>query len=162
MKILNVNHSLEPKAGGTVERTLQMSRALSQHGEDVTLLITDKALSPDLVASLQPCRVVAVPCLNERFYIPGPSSLGLINEVVSQADVIHLMAHWGVLNALVYRAARRLKKPYVVCPAGSFSPYGRSRYLKAMFDWVVGREMVRQAQGFIAITEKEKQDFSQY
>src|SRR6267143_6840927 len=145
MKILNVYHSMDPKDGGTAERTLQMSRFLSGRGEDVTVLITDKGLRADVVESLQPCKVVTLPCLNERFYIPKPSCITLINDIVSQVDIIHLMAHWGVLNALVYRAARRFNKPYVVCPAGSFTSYGRSRYLKAKFDWIVGHDMVRQA-----------------
>lgn len=161
MRILNVNHSLDPKDGGTTERTLQMSRSLSKRGEDVTVLISDRGLRADVVESLKPGKVVALPCLNERFYFPKPS-LALINDLVSEMDIIHLMGHWGILNALVYRAARRLKKPYVVCPAGAFTSFGRSRHLKAMFDWVVGGDMVRQAQGFIAITEKEKQDFAQY
>jgi glycosyltransferase involved in cell wall biosynthesis len=162
MNILNVNHSLEPKSGGTVERTLQMSRVLARHGEDVTILITDKGLNTETINDLKPAKVVALPCLNERFYIPKPPFTSIINELVAQADVIHLMAHWGILNALVYQAARRLKKPYVICPAGSFTSYGRSRHLKAMFDLVVGREMVRRADGFIAITEKEKEDFAKY
>lgn len=161
MKILNVNNSLDPKAGGTAERTFQMSRSLSKRGEDVTVLITDKGLRADVVESLQPGRVVALRCLNERFYVPK-LSLKLINDIVSEVDIIHLMGHWGVLNALVYKVARRLNKPYVVCPAGSFTSYGRSIYLKSMFNWAVGHDMVCQAQGFIAITEKEKQDFVKY
>src|SRR5436190_7173006 len=162
MKILNVNRSVDPMGGGTAERTFQMSRFLSMRGADVTVLITDKNLNKDLVESLKPCKVVTIPIVNERFHIPTLFSLRLIDDFVSQADVIHLMAHWGFVNALVYWAARRLKKPYVVCPAGSFTPYGRSKYLKAIFDRVVGREMVRQAHGLIAVTEKEKQDFARY
>ena len=162
MKILNVNRSVDPMGGGTAERTFQMSRFLSRRGEDVTVLITDKNLNQDVVESLKPGKVMTIPILNERFHIPGPSSLRLINSLVSQTDVVHLMAHWGFVNALVYWAARRLKKPYVVCPAGSFTPYGRSRYLKTLFDLVVGRKMVRQAHGLIAVTEKEKQDFARY
>src|SRR2546421_2154150 len=132
MKILHVNHSVDPRGGGPAERTFQMSRFLSKFGEDVTVLITDKGLTANLVENLRPCKVVAIACMNERFYVPTPSSITLINKIVSEADVIHLMAHWGVLNALVYRAARRLNKPYVVCPAGSFTSYGRSRHLKKL------------------------------
>ena len=138
-----------------------MSRFLSRHGEDVTIVITDKGLTQDVVDSMRPCRVVALRCLNERFYVPE-FSLNLIDKLVAETDIIHLMGHWGILNALVYRAARRLNKPYVVCPAGALVSYGRSAYIKRIFDTAVGRDMMRYASRSIAITENEKEDFERY
>src|SRR5438477_8574689 len=109
MRILNVNHSLDLLDGGTAERTRQMSRFLSRHGHDVTILITDKGLNRDVVESLRPCRIVALRCLNKRFYLPKYSPK-LIKKIVAESDIIHLMGHWGILNALVYRAARQVNK----------------------------------------------------
>jgi len=74
---------------------------------------------------------------------------------VKDADVIHLMNHWTVLNALTYRAIRKYHKPYVVCPAGALPLFGRSRLLKQFYNALVGNSIVVNADRFIAITESE-------
>jgi hypothetical protein len=51
---------------------------------------------------------------------------GKIRQLVNGADVIHLMGHWSVLNALVNVASRRAGKPNVICPAGALLIFGRS------------------------------------
>src|SRR5438105_7497435 len=87
MRILNVNHSLDLLDGGTAERTRQMSRFLSRHGHDVTILITDKGLNRDVVESLRPCRIVALRCLNKRFYLPKRSEEHT-SELQSRVDLV--------------------------------------------------------------------------
>ena len=107
MKILNVNMSLDPVAGaGTAERTFQMSRYLARAGMDCTILTMDTGMTLEHRQSLDPVRVVALPVLSRRFYIPWVR-YGAVMELVGDTDIVHLMNHWTLLNALVYRAARR-------------------------------------------------------
>ena len=160
LKILTVNMSLDPKDGGTSERTLQLSRALLKSGCDVRLLTTAKGLPPSLTEEFGD-RLVALPILSERFYIPR-SGYARISELVSNVDVIHLMNHWNLLNVLVYFEARRQSKPYVVCPAGALPLFGRSIWLKQMYNIAVGRAIIRDAAGVIAVTEKEIQSILEY
>jgi glycosyltransferase involved in cell wall biosynthesis len=162
MRILNVNNMLDPATGGgTAERTFQMSRALARAGLDCTVLTTDVGLTPERVRELGGAEAVVCPTLWRRFFVPQVSCRR-IRDLVRRADVIHLMGHWSVLNAIVYFAARAARKPYVVCPAGALPIYGRSGLLKRLYNLVVGRALVRNARACIAITADEIPHFERY
>lgn len=162
MRILNVNSSIGLQAGGgTAERTFHMSRFLSRAGSPCTVLTLDLGLDADRVAALAPATVVALPYLWQRFYVPR-ISWPRVRRLVADADIIHLMGHWGVLNAIVYLAARRAGKPYVVCPAGALPLFGRSRWLKRLYNLVIGNAIVRNADAAIAVTAAELPHFESY
>ena len=162
MRVLNVNHTLDPvHGGGTAERTFQMSRFLASSGVECTVLTCAAGLSPARAAALTNVRVVAVPLLWRRFFVPR-ISLPLLNELINAADIIHLMGHWSPLNAMVYWAARRAGKPYVICPAGALPIYGRSRVLKRLYNAVAGTRIVRNANACIAISPDELDHFAAY
>ncbi len=162
MRILNVNSILGLKAGGgTAERTFQMSRHLAMRKVETTVLTLDIDLDVLRKQAIAPATVVALPCVWRRFYIPL-SGWRVIANLVKEADVIHLMGHWGVLNAIVYVAAKLAKKPYVVCPAGSLLLFGRSRLLKQLYNFIVGNALIRDAAAWIAVTDSEFMHFEKY
>lgn len=162
MRVLNVNSSLDSKTGGgTAERTFQMSRFLARANAKCTVLTIDTGLGEARVAALKPADVVAMPLLWRRFYVPN-INWSTIQKLVNDADIIHLMGHWGVLNALVYVAARRAGKPYVVCPAGALPIFGRSGVLKRLYNFLIGNAIVRNASAWIAVTPIEFTQFEKY
>ncbi len=162
MNILNVNMSLDPvTGGGTAERTVQISRALVKAGHNCTILTTDIGSKRQQSDSLKEVSIVYLPCINKRFYIPK-FSYKQINKLISDADVIHIMGHWTFINALVYVVARRQKKPYVVCPAGSLPLYGRSKLIKKLYNVIIGNKIIRNANRCIAITSDEVKQFIPY
>lgn len=162
IKVLNVNTSLDLKSGGgTAERTFQMSYFLSQIDVHCTVLTLDVELDADRVAAVSPAEVVALSCIWKRFYVPQLKWF-IIRRLVWQADVIHLMGHWSVLNALVYVAIQFARKPYVVCPAGALPLFGRSGWFKRLYNVVVGRAIICNASGWIAVTTGEFPHFESY
>lgn len=162
MKILNVNVLLDPVyGGGTAERTFQMSKALLAAGAECTILTTDVGLSAERIKSLAGIPVIALPCLSKRFFIVK-FPWRRLKELISSVDVIHMMGHWSMLNVLVYLLARRTSTPYVICPAGELVLFGRSRWIKLLFNAVIGRRLVRNAAGYIAITPDEIPVFGHY
>jgi glycosyltransferase involved in cell wall biosynthesis len=162
MKILNVNASLSSgTGGGTAERTFQMSRFLALEGNVCTVLTLDNGLDTARIEALKPARLVAVPLLWRRFHVPR-LRWRTIKSLVDEADIVHLMNHWGMLNALVYWAARRTRKPYVVCPAGALPLFGRSQLLKRFYNLIVGQAIIRDAAGWIAVTAAEFVQFESY
>lgn len=163
MRILNVNSSLELKTGGgTAERTFQMSRFLArQDGVQCTVLALDIELDSSRAQAHAPATVVALPCLWKRFYVPR-SGWRTIRRLADEADIIHLMGHWSVLNLLVYLAARRANKPYVVCPAGALPIFGRSARLKRLYNAIAGRAIIKNAAAWIAVTASEFPHFESY
>lgn len=163
LRILNVNNSLDlMSGGGTAERTFQMSRYLAKHGAFCKVLTIDSGqLDERRIAALKPAELEVLPCLWRRFNFPGINWLA-IRRLVSEADIIHLMGHWSVLNVLVYLAARDAGKPYVVCPAGALPLFGRSKWLKRIYNFLVGNSIVRNASGWIAVTQGELPQFKEY
>lgn len=162
MRVLNVNASLDPVGGGgTVERTVQMSRYLIKSGAECGILATDIGLTPDYVKGLDGINVFACECLWQRFYVPR-GGFTTIRNSVEWADIVHLMGHWSVLNILAYFYSRRLKKPYVVCPAGSLPIYGRSKLLKRTYNVLLGNRIMRNASAVIAVTEGDRKHMSNY
>lgn len=164
INVLCVNMSIDPvSSGGTGERTLQMSKALAKNGNACTILTLDIGnLSPvkhDLLTSNVELETLA--CWSRRFYFPS-LNVAKVSRLVRNADIIHLMGHWTILNAIIYLAARLHGKPYVVCPAGALPIFGRSRIFKKTYNFIVGHKIIRNAKVFIAITDDEKSQFLPY
>jgi glycosyltransferase involved in cell wall biosynthesis len=162
MHVLNVNNSLDFKTGGgTAERTFQMSRFLAQKGIKCTVLTIDTGLDEVRIQALKPAEVITVPLLWRRFYLPL-IRWQTVRKLVNDADIVHLMGHWSVLNALVYIALRRARKPYVVCPAGALPLFGRSKRLKYVYNFFVGNKIVSHAAAWIAVTSAEFPHFENH
>ncbi len=162
MRVLSVSALIDlVSGGGTAERTVQLARAMSRAGMQVTVLATDAGLGAGPAPSVGLARLELVPCLNRRFLWPRLRQ-GALDALVAGTDVVHLCNHWTALNLLAQRAARRQRKPWVVCPAGALPIFGRSKALKRGYNAVGGRRMVQEAAARIAITERETQDFRAY
>lgn len=162
MKVLNVNVLLDPiLGGGTAERTFQMSKALTKSDIDCTILTTDIGITDARIGSLENIQVIKLRCLVQRFFIVYFSWKHL-KGVVSNADIIHLMGHWSLLNILVYFLAKKTGTPYVICPAGELSLFGRSKPIKRLFNLFIGHKIVKDAAGYIAVTQDEFSVYEQY
>ncbi len=162
LHILNVNTTIDlMTGGGTAERTFQMSRFLALKGAKCTVLAINTGLDKPRVLALKPAAVVTFPLIWKRYYIPI-ISWKTIRKLVAEADVVHLMGHWSILNALVYIALRRAHKPYVVCPAGALPLFGRSKWLKRLYNFIVGKKIIYNASGWIAVTSAEYPHFESY
>ena len=162
MRVLSVSALIEPvTGGGTAERTVQLARAMSRAGMEVTVLATDAGLGAGQAPDLGQARLELVPCTNQRFLWPRLRRAAL-DTLVGRADVVHLCNHWTVLNLMAQRAARRQSRPWVVCPAGGLPIFGRSKALKRAYNVFGGRVLVEQAAAWVAITQRETEDFRAY
>ena len=146
---------------GTAERTRQLGHHLSDLGHDVTLLTTNYNLSPSNIASLGRVKLIAISCLSYRFYLPLPL-FWIFNKAVKDADVVHLVSHWSILNAIVYVFLRIHKKPYIISPLGALPIFGRSSLLKKLYNFVVGYAIVRKANMCVVASRDELPALSSY
>jgi len=154
--------SLDPvTGGGTAERTFQISRSLVRAGLHCDVLTINSNLDDERIEQLNGINLIALECLVERYYIPKLSQR-IIKDAVANADIIHLMNHWTILNTLVYLSARRQKKPYIVCPAGALPLFGRSQKFKYLYNKFIGNNVISNANGHVAIAVNEIGHFQQY
>jgi len=138
-----------------------MSRALAARGHLCSVLTLDLGITEQLRKDLSHSRLIVLPCLWSRFYLPIPK-INVISEAVQNADVIHLMGHWTIINAVAYFFIRRFHKKYVVCPAGALPIFGRSRIIKKIYNFFVGTRLVRNANAHIAIAISEISQYEGY
>lgn len=159
MKVLHVVDMIDPSSGGgTAERSFQMATALVRAGKQCVILCTDVGLSDERRQMLAGVELVAVRTISRRFLIPLISR-SRISRLVEAVDVIHAMGHWSFLVARVCLEAQSQGKPYVYSPAGSLRIYGRSKFLKYIFNWVYGWRVLQGAARFIAVTDMEFEQF---
>lgn len=162
MKVLNVSYTLDHITGGGVaERSFQLSKFLSLHGENCRLLTLDTGSATTRKEFLGKAELVVLPCLIKRFYLPK-ISWSQLNKLVADADIIHLIGHWSFLNMIMYLTIRLHKKPYAVCPAGALPIFGRSKFIKLIYNFVIGKSIIKNASVHIAITEDEVKQFASY
>jgi glycosyltransferase involved in cell wall biosynthesis len=164
VRILNVNMSLDPVIGaGTAERTLQLSRHLVPLGNECTILTVSADGAGTLATSVQGerLRLVALPCINQRFYVPR-FQIKDLHRLVDDTDIVHIMGHWTFLNAIAAYVSRARHRPYVVCPAGALPVFGRSRILKHGYNLLVGYRNIRKASAHVAIADNEIAHYAAY
>jgi glycosyltransferase involved in cell wall biosynthesis len=163
MHILNINSSLDPIfGGGTTERTVQMSIYLAMEKDiDVSILSLDIGLTDSIKKNLHSINLIIIPCINKRFLVPTIFN-HKISESIKNADIIHLMSHWTIINLVSFYWIKKYKKPYVVCPAGALPIFGRSKILKKIYNFVGGGSCIKNANKNIAISKDEFQHFLEY
>jgi len=157
MKILHVIMTLNSvTGGGTVERTVQLHKALANLGADSHILTIKESVDSSEI--LQANDITYLSCLNARWFIPFPA-ISKVRSLVEQADVVHLMNHWTFINAWVYLLARKLNKPYIISPAGALTFFGRSKIKKYLYQRLIGKNILRNALAAIAISPHEVELF---
>jgi len=160
MSVLLVNMSIDRvTGGGTAARTLELAKSIgNDFGEKCIVLSTDHGLDDISMIDDSEYDIVLLPSISKRFYIPV-FSWGKLKKLINGVDLIHIMSHWTIINVIVYFMAKNLHKPYTFCPAGTLHIFGRSKYLKKMYNFCIGKKIIRDALCCIAITEDEKSDF---
>jgi glycosyltransferase involved in cell wall biosynthesis len=162
VRILNATVRLDPvQGGGTSERTYQMSKALARQDAAVSILTTDIGLTAVRTGSLLGVRVIALHAVLPRFHVVV-FSWSELKALMKDVDVVHMMGHWNILNVLLFILAKSTGTPYVVCPAGELAIFGRSGWIKRLFNLIIGNRIVREADGHVAITPDELPIFASY
>ena len=160
MKVLLVNMSIDQATGGgTANRTIQIAKSMKRDfGIDCLILATDQGLDEDSRLHYNNLNTVILPCLIDRFYVPL-FSWSKLRDLIEKVDIIHITSHWTLINVVVYLLSRKLKKPYTFCPAGTLKIFGRSSFIKKIYNLLIGKSIVKKASRCIAITDLEKEEF---
>ena len=158
MKVLNVNMAINSiNGGGSAERMLQLSREFPKVGIDCDVLTLNLGLTEDILCSIKNVKIHSIPCTSERFFFPRITlnTLNTIKNSIKNVDIVHIMGHWSIINALAYIFSRYFKKHYVFCPAGTLIIHGRSKLFKHIYNLIIGKSIIKNASAYIASTDDE-------
>ena len=159
MRIVVANFIADPVlGGGTAMKSVTLARALASAGVGAHLITTNLGLSDNSSVDVGGANITVVPAVFPRFPIPWVRR-GELAAGIKGADAVILLNHWNILNARVFLAARRVNVPVMLCPAGALRIQGRSRWLKEVYQALIGQRMIDQADALIATTPVEEAEF---
>ena len=145
------------KGGGTVERTLKLFEHFKKDFDaEVKLLSTDAGVVSDVAPNNLSKDIILLRSINDRWYVPWPS-ISVLVKSISWADILLIHNHWTIINALVYIVNKFIHRPYVFTPAGSLEIFGRSKFIKQLYNMLIGDRIVSNASRIIAIPYAEKE-----
>jgi glycosyltransferase involved in cell wall biosynthesis len=156
MKVLLVNISLDAKlGGGTAERTRHLAVSLTKAGcQCSTMAMTGNSWASEFTAHSIDSHITGR--LGKRFPIPLLNPFKAWREA-KDTDVIHIMGYWNLLSVYMGVVARLTGTPYVLCPAGEFASIAQPRPIMKVFHRLLGRSLIANAKGYIAITSLEQE-----
>jgi glycosyltransferase involved in cell wall biosynthesis len=174
MRILNVTVSYPPffEFGGPPVKVRALSEGLAQRGHQVTVLTADWGLAQRLREIPGQTGAEHGPfgmCREENgvraMYLPtwlryrslswNPAAKRYCRARLQNFDVVHIFGLYDLLGPAVAAACRMRKLPYVVEPIGMFMPIVRSLWLKRMYHFVFGGDLLQDASAVIATSEQE-------
>jgi glycosyltransferase involved in cell wall biosynthesis len=78
-----------------------------------------------------------------------------VRSTISDFDVIHLHGHRNLLNNIVHYYCRKAGKPYILSAHGTVLNIERMMLAKSIFDKIFGRQILRDAHHFVAVSGNE-------
>ncbi len=146
--------------GGTTDLLYKLARAQAQRGHDVTIYTGDHRLDPGLIRSIPDVRVrVFRSYLNPSFCLM-PGLIHTVRQELQRFDVIHLHVYRTFQNIVLHRYATRYRVPYVLDAHGSLDRFVRKRQVKAGYDWLFGRRIIKDATRLIGETEMGVREYA--
>ncbi|MGC9954226.1 MAG: glycosyltransferase [Rhizomicrobium sp.] len=153
MKILHVIPSISPSQGGPSRAIVDMERALTARGLDVTTVTTNDDGGRTLAV---PCGIPVAENGATRWYFPRNTlfykvSIGLarwLGRNIGAFDVVHAHGLFSFAPVAAASIARRAGVPYVLRPLGSLARYGLERrrpLLKKLSFDLIDRQLVESA-----------------
>lgn len=174
LKILQVVPYFYPAwaYGGIPRVVYELSRELVRQGHDVTVYTTDVldrekryevkggAIEVDGVKTHYLKNLSNRLAYDFQIYLPmGLNSL--VESTIQDFDIIHLHGHRHFLNNIVHRHAMRFKKPYILSGHGTVLRIERRVAAKRVFDTFFGRQILMDADHFIAVSGNEVKQYQE-
>lgn len=159
MKILNVQHTVNPAQGGTLEATLQLGMTLRAMGHEIEWASMD-AQNDAWVRSFElPLHALGDQPADQ--YGRSPRFIPWLRENRSRYDAVVVHGLWQYQGFATRRALRRTGTPYFVMPHGMLDPWFKQAYplkhFKKTIYWRLREHAVlRDARGVIFTSGEER------
>lgn len=164
MNILIIGtHFTDHLAGGEGKRSYELSEKMSEDLENDITIITYKFSDKKNNINSR-IKSVQINFLFSRYKFPliTVKQFWEILKLIKNAQAIHLMGYWNLIYFFVYPMIKFYNKKYVICPAGSISYQDRSKFLKYLYSFFLGKRILQKAFKCIAIVETEIANFRNY
>jgi glycosyltransferase involved in cell wall biosynthesis len=163
MRIVHLIGTLAERDGGPSRVCVDMARAIALRGHDVSIHSTDFGLSAGSPVHGDAALLDGVDIHCHKAWLGGlwrfsPGLWRAIDDVVGEADIVHMHSLYLFHDWAGWRACRRHDTPYLLRPHGSMDPYSwnRRRSRKAVVEWLFMNRVLRDAAALHYTTSEEE------
>lgn len=173
MKVLQVISSFPPAYayGGPVKSAHKLSMALQERGHKVTVFTTDVKDADSRVAiDENPTTIDGLEVYRFRnlsnalaWKLRITTAFGMargLNRRIDDFDVVHLHDCRSIESYLTYRYATKHGVPYMLQPRGTLPRQSKTAQ-KRLFDALVGKTILREADAVLASSQSESRQYSE-
>ena len=162
MKILQVINAFNPEMGGPVTICYNLSKELVKAGHDVTIITSDYRFNKSYARSLSgieiiPFKVVA----NIGLFLISPDMNTWLKSHIRDYDIIHLHELQSYQNNIVFSHAKKANVPYILHAHGLAPKIMEKSFLKRLYNYVWGDDILKNASKVIALTEMESIEYQE-
>ncbi|MHA1344558.1 MAG: glycosyltransferase [Promethearchaeota archaeon] len=170
MRILHVTPYYYPAEvyGGPVQCVYHIASEQARLGHEVTVytsnaLDRNKLLSKETVTKI----LNGVKVYYFHNVLRGgnvfftPEIFRTAKKEIKNFDIIHLHEYRTIQNVAVAWYAKKYGVNYCLEGHGTIRPFVKYEKLKKIFDFIIGRKILKNSSGFIAITNKEVEDYKE-
>ena len=164
MKILQVIEFFTPRKGGSVNSVYNLSKELAKKGHDVTIITTDFEFDTQYAESIEKENVIVIPfhcIINIGLFLVSPSMNKWLKENIKDFDIVHMHNFRTYQNIIVSYYAKEYNIPYILQAHGSVLPFFTRLVYKKFFDLVWGKRILLFSSSFIAVSNKEVNQYKE-
>lgn len=160
MRILQVTPYMSPKMGGPVNGLTNMCREMIRLGHDVVLFSTDHGFDMSdeynlkFIESLKEFNTTLFKCRAGRIYY-APAMGRRFKSDLKSFDIVHIHDYRVYPSIAASHYAKKYGVPLIMQPHGTLPATERGRIRKKIFDFLFGDNIIKSANGFVAISPME-------
>ena len=147
-------------AGGTSDLMYKLSKALEKKNVDNTILCGSYKFDNILASKLKKTKfAVCNSYLDKYGFSITPGYINFLLKEIKSIDILHLHVFRTFQNIVIYLFCRIFKKEYIMDAHGSLPYFTNKNLLKKVFDFIIGKRILRDAKYLIAETEVGKKEY---
>ena len=166
MKILHIAASLDTEYGGPTEVVLGLTQALQKKGAEVSVFAPSINTKTAYTKNHNgvTLRFFPTSAFFKLWLFHSSSLTKALRKEISSFDMVHIHDLWHHANFSAYRAAKVMKKHYVVTIHGELEPWCllQSAFRKKIYSSLIQKRILKEASALHAITENEVKNISNY
>ena len=154
MKILHAFVFFSIKhAGGTSDLMFKIAKAQKKAGLSPIILSGDYKFDYELADNLHGVDFVICKSFFDKFgFSIMPSMIWKLFSIRKDVDVVHMHVYRTFQNVILYLFSKIFSIPYVMDAHGAVPYHENKKFLKRVFDFIIGKRILRDAKHLIAET----------
>lgn len=161
MKILQAYIFFSIKfAGGTSDLMFKICKALEKKSVKNTVLCGSHQFDKDLSKKLKNTSFIVCRSFFDKLgFSITPGYINYLYKNLKYFDIVHMHVYRTFQNIVIYFFCKIYNIPYIMDAHGSVPYFTNKKFLKKIFDFFIGKKILKDAKYLIAETEVGKKEY---